>query len=43
MSRAGTSVYLNGRTYGLIIRGATSTAAQISNTETWLNGKAKIY
>ena len=43
MSRAGTSIYLNGRIYGIIIRGAASTAAQISNTETWLNQKAKIY
>ena len=33
----------NGRTYGLIIRGASSTSTEISNTETWLNGKAKAY
>ena len=33
----------NGRNYGLIIRGAASTATEISNTETWLNGKTKAY
>ena len=43
MARSGTTYFFNGRIYGLIIRGAASTAAQISNTETWLNQKAKIY
>lgn len=34
---------MNGRGYGFIIRGAASTATEISNTETWLNGKTKAY
>lgn len=42
-SRAGPSLPFNGRIYSLIIRGAASTAQQISNTETWVNGKTKAY
>jgi len=42
-SRAGTSSRFNGRLYSLIVRGAASTAQQISDTETWINGKAKAY
>ena len=37
------SPYLNGRFYGLIIRGAQSTTEQITQTETWFNGKTKAY
>jgi hypothetical protein len=33
----------NGNLYSLIIRGAQSTAAQISSTETWVNGKTGAY
>ena len=40
----GTSSYpLQARIYGHIFRGTASTATDITNTETWLNGKAKIY
>lgn len=42
-SRAGTSLRFNGRIYSLIVRGAASTATQISDTETWVNGKTKAY
>lgn len=35
--------YLNGHIYGLIVRGAQSTDSQITNTETWLNGKTGAY
>lgn len=41
--RGGASAPFNGRTYGLIVRGASSTSTEISNTETWLNGKTKAY
>jgi hypothetical protein len=33
----------NGNLYSLIIRGAQSSAAQISSTETWVNGKTAAY
>ena len=39
-SRAGTSLFFNGRMYGLIIRGAQSTAAQITSGESYENTKA---
>ena len=42
-SRGGTSNPFNGRLYSLIIRGAQSTAAQISNTETYVNSKTGAY
>jgi hypothetical protein len=42
-SRAGTGTRLNGRIYSLIVRGAASTATEISNTETWVNGKTMAY
>jgi hypothetical protein len=41
--RAGSSFPFNGRLYGLITRGATSTASEISNTENWMNQKTKAY
>jgi hypothetical protein len=33
----------NGHIYSLIVRGAASTATEISNTETWVNGKTMAY
>jgi hypothetical protein len=41
--RAGTSLPFNGRLYSLIVRGAQSTSAEITNTETWVNGKTMAY
>ena len=42
--RAGTSAPLNGNLYSLIVRfGSTLTAAQITNTETWVNQKTGAY
>ena len=37
------SPYFNGNLYSLIIRGAASTATQITNTETYVNSKTKAY
>ena len=42
-ARAGSSLWLNGRMYNLIIRGAASTAGQISQTETYVNSKTKAW
>lgn len=39
----GTAYNFSGGLFGLIIRAASSSATQISNTETWLNGKTKAY
>lgn len=41
--RAGTSSPFNGNLYSLIIRGAQSTDAQITQTETWVNSKTGAY
>jgi hypothetical protein len=41
--RGGTTLPFNGRLYSLIVRGAQSTTAQITSTETWVNGKTKAY
>ena len=41
--RGGTASPLNARLYSLIVRGAQSTATQITNTETWVNGKTRAY
>lgn len=38
-SRAGTSGFFNGHFYGAVVRGATSTSTQITNTETWATNK----
>lgn len=38
-----TTYYSNIRIYGAILRIASSTSTEISNTETWLNGKTKAY
>jgi hypothetical protein len=35
--------YLNGRLYSLIVRVASSTGTEISNTETWVNTKTMAY
>lgn len=43
LCRSNGSFQFSGRLYGAIIRGAQSTATQISNTESWLNSVAKIY
>jgi hypothetical protein len=42
-ARAGTSLFFNGNDYGSIARGAASTAAQITSTETYINSKTKAY
>jgi len=42
-ARAGTSLFFNGRLNQLIIRGATSTPAQITNTENYINSKTKAF
>lgn len=42
-ARAGTSFFFNGRIYGLIVRGAASTAQQISNAEAWMNARTGAY
>lgn len=39
----GSTFRFNGHLYGLIVRGAQSTAAQITSAESWLNQKAKAY
>lgn len=42
-SRGGTTLRFNGRLYSLIIRGAQSTATEISNAETYVNSKTGAY
>jgi hypothetical protein len=37
------TIYLNGRLYSLIVRGAATSAADITSTETWINDKTKAY
>jgi hypothetical protein len=39
----GTAYYFNGNIYSLIVRGAQSTTLQITNTETYVNGKTGAY
>lgn len=41
--RGGTSLPFNGRFFGLIVRGAQSTASQIASGETYMNQKSKAY
>lgn len=41
--RNGASLPFNGHIYGLIVRGAASTAAQIASTEAWLNQRTGAY
>jgi hypothetical protein len=42
-SRAGTSLPFNGQLYSLIVRGTQSTTPQVTNTETYVNGKTGAY
>jgi hypothetical protein len=42
-ARAGTSLFFNGNIYSLIVRGASSTAAEIASTETWVNARTGAY
>lgn len=42
-SRAGSSLYFNGKIYSLIVRGALSTAQEITDTETWVNNKTGAF
>ena len=42
-ARGGSSLYWNGYLYGLIVRGASSTANQITGAENWLNQKTAAY
>lgn len=42
-SRAGTSLPFNGHLYSLIVRGALSTADQITSVEAWVNNKTGAY
>lgn len=42
-SRGGVSGFLNGNIYGLIVRGVKSTAAEIAQTEAWMNSKTGAY
>lgn len=42
--RGGTSLPLNGRIYGLVVRfGAALTGTQVSDAEAWMNGKTGAY
>ena len=41
--RNGSTLPFNGRLYSLIVRGAASTADQISRTEAWVDGKTGAY
>jgi hypothetical protein len=41
--RGGSSLPLNGRIYSLIVRGALSTTQEITDTETWVNGKTGAF
>lgn len=41
--RGGVANPFNGRIYGLIVRGAQSTAQQITNTENWLNQRTGAF
>jgi hypothetical protein len=41
-SRGGSSLFLSGHLYSLIVRGAQSNTGQISSTETWVAGKTGI-
>jgi hypothetical protein len=42
-SRAGTSARFNGHLYSLIIRGAQTNAAQLANTDSWVNTRTGAY
>jgi hypothetical protein len=42
-ARGGSSLWFNGRDYGLVVLGRTPTAAEITSMETWMNGKTAAY
>ena len=42
-SRAGSSLWFNGRLYGLVIAGKAASASEIAGTEAWLNQKTGAY
>lgn len=42
-ARAGTSLWFNGRLYGLVIAGKSASASEIASTEAWLNSKTGAY
>ena len=42
-ARAGTSLFFNGRLYGMVIAGKQASAAEIANTESFLNQRTGAY
>ena len=42
-ARAGTSLWFNGRLYGLVVAGKQASASEITSTETYLNNKTGAY
>ena len=42
-ARAGSSVWFNGRLYGLVVAGKQASASEIASTEAWLNQKTGAY
>ena len=42
-ARAGTSLWFNGRLYGLVVAGKQASASEIASTEAWLNNKTGAY
>ena len=42
-ARAGSSLWFNGRLYGLVVAGKAASASEITNTEAWLNSKTGAY
>lgn len=42
-ARAGTSLFFNGRLYGLVVAGKQASAREIASTEAWLNQKTGAY
>ena len=42
-ARAGTSLWFNGRLYGLVVAGKQASASEIAGTEVWLNQKTGAY
>ena len=42
-ARAGSSLWFNGRLYGLVVAGKQASASEITNTESWLNQKTGAY
>ena len=42
-ARAGSSLWFNGRLYGLVVAGKAASDSEIASTETWLNQKTGAY